>query len=81
MVSKRTWRFTSFFRNLFSPLCNKDIAAFFDAYCTMLVSHKMLFVSQIYPTCLLKYSGFSKACAKFKYPAESFGELELTNGF
>jgi hypothetical protein len=43
----------------------------FNAYCAMsFLPHIMLFVPKIYPAWLSKYSGFSKACAKFKYPAD-----------
>ena len=64
-VSKRTWIFTSFFsppRNNSSPLLHKDITAFEGTLGNVsFLTHKMLFVSQIYPAWFSEYSGFSKS--------------------
>ena len=59
-VSKRTWIFTSLFRNLFSPLCNKDLSAFLrhsdqclfsspqNAFCFTNLSHLVLEIFRLF---------------------------------
>jgi len=72
-----------FFRNNYSALPYKDITAFVGTlknFC--LLPHKMVFVSQIYPSYFSKYSGFFENHAQhLNTPQNNSATWDLQMGF